>query len=61
MTAQEFLSRYKYLKKQVKLNAKRIEELKTMSVRVSSPGFERSYNPNRNTQAPFIKSIEKNS
>lgn len=59
MTAYEFLSRYKHIKKQVRFKAKRIEELKNMSVSVSSPGFERSYNPNRNTQAPFIKSIEK--
>ena len=59
MTAYEFLSRYKLIKKQVRFKAKRIEELKNMSASVSSPGFERSYNPNRNTQAPFIKSIEK--
>ena len=36
-----------------------LERLRDMEGSISSPSFEEHYNPNRNTEAPFIRCLEK--
>ena len=58
MTAREFLSRYSVIDRQIQSNLRQMKQLRLLSTDVSSAGFEQSYNPNKSTQAPFVKSIE---
>ena len=58
MTAREFLSRYSVIDRQIQSNLRQMKQLRLLSTDVSSAGFEQSYNPNKCTQDPFVKSIE---
>ena len=59
MTVKEYLSQAYRLENKIKLQQKRIEELRELATSVSSPGFEEHYNASRNTDAPYVKTIEK--
>ncbi len=59
MTVKEYLSQAYRLENKIKLQQRRIEELRALSTSVSSPGFEEHYNSTRNMDAPFVKILEK--
>ena len=59
MTARGYLSQAYRLANRIRLIKSRIEELKELATSVSSPGFEERYNATKNTDAPFVKAMEK--
>ena len=59
MTAREYLRQAYRLEQRIKLEKANIEELRELSTSVGSPGFEEHYNPNRSTDAPFVKVLER--
>lgn len=59
MTVKEYLGQAYRLENKIRLQLMRIEELKELAASVSSPGFEEHYNASRNTDAPFVKTVEK--
>lgn len=59
MTAKEYLNQAYRLEQRIKLAKMEIEGLQELSCCVSSPGFEEHHNPNRNTDAPFMKTLYK--
>lgn len=59
MTVKEYLSQAYRLENKIKLQQKRIEELRELATSVSSPGFEEHYNASRNTDAPYVETLEK--
>lgn len=59
MKVKEYLNQAYRLKQRIKLYQHRLEELRLLSSSISSPSFEQSYNPNRNTEAPFIRTLMK--
>ena len=59
MTAKEYLSQAFRLDRRIKSDLREIGELRALVSGISSPGFERSYNPNRPTEAPFVKGLER--
>lgn len=59
MTARAYLSQAYRLENRIKLIKERIEDLRELSTSVSSPGFEEHYNATKNTDAPFIRVLEK--
>lgn len=59
MTPKEYLGQAYRLENKIKLQQKRIEELRELSTSVSSPSFEEHYNASKNTDAPFAKTMEK--
>lgn len=59
MTAREYLSQAYRLTNRIKIIKSRMEELRELSTTVSSPGFEEHYNASRNTDAPYVKALEK--
>ena len=59
MTVKEYLGQAYLLDKRIKSDTMELEELRLMSGTISSPGFEEHYNASKNTDAPYIKTIEK--
>ena len=59
MTAREYLSQAYRLEQRIVLLKDEIEALKEVMSSVSSPGLEEHYNATRNTDAPFVKTVEK--
>ena len=59
MTAKEYLRQAYRLDHRIDSDLAEIERLRTMASSVRSPGFEEHFNPNRNTDAPFIHCLEK--
>ena len=59
MTAKEYLSQGYRLEQRIKALGREIEDLRLLSFTISSPGFEEHYGTNRNTDAPFVKTINK--
>ena len=59
MTAREYLSQADRLEQRIVLLKDEIEALKEVMSSVSSPGLEEHYNATRNTDAPFVKTVEK--
>lgn len=59
MTVKEYLGQAYLLDKRIKSDTMELEELRLMSQTISSPGFEEHYNPNRNTDAPYVRTLEK--
>lgn len=59
MTVKEYLRQAYRLENKIKLQRRRIEELEEMKTSVSSPGFEEHYNASRNTDAPYVKIVER--
>lgn len=59
MSTKEYLNQAYRLEQRIRLHKERLEELRELSGSVGSPGFEEHFNPNRNTEAPFIKTLYK--
>lgn len=61
MTAKEYLKQAYLLDKQIQVEVKELEQLREMrgTIQGCSYGEKIGSNPNRNLEAPFIKTIEK--
>ena len=59
MTVKEYLHQAYRLDHRINSDIAEMERLREMACSVGSPGFEEHYNPNRSTDAPFVKSLEK--
>ena len=61
MTAKEYLKQAYLLDKQIQVEVKELEQLREMrgTIQGCSYGEKIGSNPNRNMEAPFIKTIEK--
>lgn len=59
MTTKQYLNQAYRLEQRIRLHKERLEELRYLLGSVGSPGFGEHYNPNRNTEAPFMNSLYK--
>lgn len=59
MTVKEYLGQAYLLDKRIKSDTMELEELRLMAQTISSPGFEEHYNASKNTDAHYIKTLEK--
>lgn len=59
MTVKEYLGQAYLLDQRIKSDTLECEELRQMAQSVSSPGFEEHFNASKNTDAPYIHSLEK--
>lgn len=59
MTAKEYLNQAKHLDALIKSHLREIEYWRELSLSVQSRNFEIHHNPNRPTEAPFVKCLEK--
>ena len=59
MTIKEYLGQAYLLDHRIKSDTMELEELRLMAQTISSPGFEEHYNASKNTDAPYIKTLEK--
>lgn len=59
MTAKEYLNQAYRLEQRIKLHKERLDELRDLASSPGSPGFEEHYNPNRPTEAPFVKTLHR--
>lgn len=59
MTAKEYLSRARHLDALIHCRLREIDYWKDLSKSVSGSNFEEHYNPNRPSEAPFVKCVEK--
>lgn len=59
MTVKEYLGQAYLLDQRIKSDTMEYEELRIMSQTISSPGFEEHYNATKNTDAPYIRTLEK--
>ena len=59
MTVKSYLSQSYLLDKRIKSDTMELEELLLMAQTISSPGFEEHYNASKNTDAPYIRTLEK--
>ena len=59
MTAKEYLRQAYRLDHRINSDIAEMERLQEMAGPVGSPGFEEHYNPNRPSEAPFVRCLEK--
>ena len=59
MTAKEYLRQAYRLDHRINSDIAEMERLQEMAGSVGTPGFEEHYNPNRPTEAPFVRCLEK--
>lgn len=59
MTAKEYLMQLRRMDRMINLNLERLGYWRDLSTRVSGCRYEQNCNPNRPTEAPFIKPLEK--
>lgn len=59
MTAKEYLRQAYRLDQKINSDIAEAARLREMVSSVGSPGFEEHYNPNRSTEAPFVRCLEK--
>lgn len=59
MTAKEYLRQAYRLDHRINSDIAERERLQEMAGSVGSPGFEEHYNPNRPSEAPFVRCLEK--
>lgn len=59
MTVKEYLGQAYLLDQRINSYTIECEELRLMAESISSPGFEEHYNASRNTDAPYIHTVEK--
>lgn len=59
MNAKEYLQQGFYLDKKIESNLREVAELRHLCLGISAAGLEESHNPNRPTEAPFVRTIEK--
>lgn len=59
MTPREYLNQAYRLENKIKALKVRVETLRALSTSISCPGFDEHYNATRNTDAPFVKTVDK--
>ena len=59
MTAKEYLKQAYRLDHRIDSDIAEMERLREMACSVGSPGLEEHHNPNRATEAPFVRVLEK--
>ena len=59
MTVKEYLRQAYLLDQRIKSYSIECEELRMMAQSISSPGFEEHFNATKNTDAPYIRTLEK--
>jgi DNA-directed RNA polymerase specialized sigma24 family protein len=59
MTAKEYLNQARHLDALINCRLREIDYWKDLSSGVSGSSFEPHYNPNRPTEAPFVRCLEK--
>lgn len=59
MTAKEYLRQAYRLDHRINSDIAEMERLQEMAGSVGSPGFKEHYNPNRPSEAPFVRCLEK--
>ena len=59
MTSKEYLNQAYRLEQRIRLHKERLDELRDLAGSPGSPGFEEHYNPNKPTDAPFVKALHK--
>lgn len=59
MKVKEYLGQAYLLDQRIKSDTLECEELRKMAENISSPSFEEHFNASRNTDAPYIHTIEK--
>lgn len=59
MTPKEYLKQAYRLDQKINSDIAEAARLREMAAGVGSPGFEEHYNPNRATEAPFVRCLEK--
>lgn len=59
MTAKEYLNQARHLDALINCRLREIDYWRELSSSVSGSNFEPHYNPNRPTEAPFVKCLEK--
>ena len=59
MTVKEYLNQAYLLDQRIHSYTIECNELKEMAESISSPGFEEHYNASKNTDAPYLRTIEK--
>ena len=58
MTVKEYLRQAYLLDQRIKSYSIECDELRQMAQSISSPGFEEHYNASKNTDAPYIRTLE---
>lgn len=58
MTVKEYLNQAYLLDQRIHSHTIECEELKAMAESISSPGFEEHFNASKNTDAPYIRTLE---
>ena len=59
MTAKEYLNQARHLDALINCRLREIDYWRDLSSSVSGSNFEAHYNPNRPTEAPFVRCLEK--
>lgn len=59
MNAKDFLRQAYRLDQKIKSDLGELESLRETATRLRSPGFEESHNPNRPTEAAFVRYLDK--
>ena len=59
MTVKEYLGQAYLLDQRIRSHILECEELRQMAESISSPGFEEHFNASRNTDAPYIRTLDK--
>lgn len=59
MTAKEYLNQARHLDALIHCRLREIDYWRDLSSSVSGSSFEEHYNPNRPTEAPFVRCLEK--
>ena len=59
MNAKEYLRQAYRLDQKINSDIEEVARLREMAKSVRSPGFEQHYNPNRPTEAPFARCLER--
>ena len=59
MTAKEYLNQARHLDALINCRLREIDYWKDLSSGISGSNFEPHYNPNRPTEAPFVRCLEK--
>ena len=59
MTAKEYLKQAYRLDHKIDSDIAEMERLREMACSIGAPGFEEHYDPNHQTEAPFIRALEK--
>jgi RNA polymerase sigma factor (sigma-70 family) len=59
MTAERYLSQAYRLDQRIQSDQTELDNLRTLAASVGSPGFDEHNNPNRPTDAPFVRTLER--